>query len=213
MNGQLFNVFTVRRKWNAPINQRTVSVNSNPITQRVLLHFAWVVDDAKCTVVRRVCLSVWPHYCTDPDVTWGVVGDAPSCAQVCGFAIVARVALLWQHNMNAKCQRVYMLVLAVCLFIFRFTTFQRWWNYACYLVIRYKTRMWANAQRDGRPAEHRLRPLFNAAKFGWRSLLHRESKKGCHPNHGYNFVNSWSICKILSLLQRAVNRIRLPITP
>ena len=35
--------------------------------------------------------------------------------------------------------------------------------------------------------------------------LHRESKKGCHPNHGYNFVNSWSICKILSLLQTAVN--------
>jgi len=28
-------------------------------------------------------------------------------------------------------------------------------------------------------------------------------KKGCH--HGYNFVNSWSICKILSLPQRAVN--------
>jgi len=33
------------------------------------------------------------------------------------------------------------------------------------------TRMWANAQRDGRPAEHRWRPLFNAAKFGWRPLL------------------------------------------
>jgi len=30
--------------------------------------------------------------------------------------------------------------------------------------------MWANAQRDGRPAEHRWHPLFNAAKFGWRSL-------------------------------------------
>ena len=29
-----------------------------------------------------------------------------------------------------------------------------------------KTRMWANAQPDGRPAEHRWRPLFNAAKFG-----------------------------------------------
>jgi len=29
-----------------------------------------------------------------------------------------------------------------------------------------RTRMWANAQRDGRPAEHRWRPLFNAAKFG-----------------------------------------------
>jgi len=26
--------------------------------------------------------------------------------------------------------------------------------------------MWANAQRDGRPAEHGWRPLFNAAKFG-----------------------------------------------
>jgi len=28
------------------------------------------------------------------------------------------------------------------------------------------TRMWANAQRDGRPAEYRWRPLFNVAKFG-----------------------------------------------
>ena len=31
--------------------------------------------------------------------------------------------------------------------------------------------MWANAQRDGRPAEYRCRPLFNDAKFGWRPLL------------------------------------------
>jgi len=31
--------------------------------------------------------------------------------------------------------------------------------------------MWANAQRDGRPAEYRWRPLFNTAKFGWRLLL------------------------------------------
>jgi len=29
-----------------------------------------------------------------------------------------------------------------------------------------QTRMWANAQPDGRPAEHRWRPLFNAPKFG-----------------------------------------------
>jgi len=33
------------------------------------------------------------------------------------------------------------------------------------------TRMWADAQRDGRPAEYRWHPLFNAAKFGWRPLL------------------------------------------
>jgi len=32
------------------------------------------------------------------------------------------------------------------------------------------TRMWASAQCDGRPAEYRWRPLFNAAKFGWRPL-------------------------------------------
>jgi len=33
-------------------------------------------------------------------------------------------------------------------------------------MITITTRMWANAQPDGRPAEHRWRPLFNAAKFG-----------------------------------------------
>jgi len=29
-----------------------------------------------------------------------------------------------------------------------------------------RTRMWANAQRDGRPAEHRWRALFKATKSG-----------------------------------------------
>jgi len=33
------------------------------------------------------------------------------------------------------------------------------------------TRMWANAQRYGRPAKCRWRPLFNTANFGWRALL------------------------------------------
>jgi len=31
--------------------------------------------------------------------------------------------------------------------------------------------MWANAQRDGRRAEYRWRPVLNAAKFGSRPLL------------------------------------------
>jgi len=31
--------------------------------------------------------------------------------------------------------------------------------------------MWVNAQRDGRPAEHRWRPPFNAAKIGGHPLL------------------------------------------
>jgi len=34
------------------------------------------------------------------------------------------------------------------------------------LVREKKLEMWANAQRDGCPAKHRWRPLFNAAKFG-----------------------------------------------
>ena len=39
--------------------------------------------------------------------------------------------------------------------------------------IKYSTQleMWANAQRDGRPAKYKWRPLFNAAKFGWRTLV------------------------------------------
>jgi len=31
--------------------------------------------------------------------------------------------------------------------------------------------MWANVQRDGRPAEHRWHPVLHAAKFGSRTLL------------------------------------------
>jgi len=41
--------------------------------------------------------------------------------------------------------------------------------------------MWANSQRDGRPAEYRWRPLFNAAKFGWRPLL--ECRAVTLPRH------------------------------
>ena len=40
-----------------------------------------------------------------------------------------------------------------------------------YPVYYKELEMWANAQRDGRPAEYRWRPLFNAAKFVWRPLL------------------------------------------
>jgi len=45
----------------------------------------------------------------------------------------------------------------------------RWLNgiltFYCLLEI------WANAQCDDRPAKHRGRPLFNAARFGSRPLL------------------------------------------
>ena len=41
------------------------------------LHFAWGIAEAKCIVVTDVCVSLcpsppaFPHYRTDPDVTWG----------------------------------------------------------------------------------------------------------------------------------------------
>jgi len=41
---------------------------------------------------------------------------------------------------------------------------QRSSQHICRITV--KTRMWANAQRDGRPAEHRWRPMFKDAKFG-----------------------------------------------
>jgi len=44
-----------------------------------------------------------------------------------------------------------------------------------------ETRMWAYAQRYGRPAKYRWRPLFNAAKFGWRPLL--ECRAVTLPRH------------------------------
>jgi len=48
---------------------------------------------------------------------------------------------------------------------------QKYWRYVIWVsiparVVLEETRMWANAQPDGRPAEHRWRPLLNAAKFG-----------------------------------------------
>jgi len=61
---------------------------------------------------------------------------------------------------------------------------------------------WASAKLCG--VEQRVPPIFGRAAntLGIGPVW---VKKGCHPKHVYNFVNSWSICKILSLLQRAVN--------
>jgi len=69
-------------------------------------------------VCLSVCVSVCPRahaYITRTRMRLGgVVGDAPySYALLGGFAIGARVALLWQHNANAKCYSEYVLVLAL----------------------------------------------------------------------------------------------------
>jgi len=60
------------------------------------------------------------------------------------------------------------------------------WCVHAYVNNTSTTRMWANAQRDGRPAKYRWHPLFNAAKFGWQcravTLPRRETRRnlqGC----------------------------------
>ena len=75
-----------------------------------MLHFAWVVDDAKRTVVTRVCVSVCVYVCVSvdrgrmptllhgPGCNLGEWYGMPlSCALLDGFAIGVRVASLWQH--------------------------------------------------------------------------------------------------------------------
>jgi len=42
--------------------------------------------------------------------------------------------------------------------------------------------MWANAQRDGRPAEYRRRHVFNAAKFDSQPLLPCSNAAKTHKN-------------------------------
>jgi len=67
------------------------------------------------SVCVSACLSAaaCPHYRTDPDVTWGSGRDAPSCALLGGFAIGARVALLWQHNANSSYKLAFVADIAV----------------------------------------------------------------------------------------------------
>ena len=62
----------------------------------------------------------------------------------------------------------YSIIILFTLFRYQLSGNKGFKNYVKNYV---KARMWANAQRDGRPAECRCRPLFNAAKFGWRPLL------------------------------------------
>jgi len=103
-------------------------------------------------VCESVCLSLaaLPHYCTDPDVTWVMVGVPSSCALLSGFAIGARVSLLWQHRRNAKCQRV--LVLALCLCLWDMLTHGR-------------------RNRISKSLEMRARLKLSAKIFAWTVLL------------------------------------------
>ena len=95
-------VTTASYKWRGDIVFPNIAFD---VTKRSL-HFTWGVAEAKCIVVTGVCVCVsvclslpaFPHHCTDPDVTWGMVGVPHSCALLSGFAIGARVSLLWQYS-------------------------------------------------------------------------------------------------------------------
>ena len=45
----------IRIKWSLVLHSKRHSLSADV---RYLLHFAWVVDDAKCIMVTRVCVSV-----------------------------------------------------------------------------------------------------------------------------------------------------------
>ena len=99
-------------KWGSTLSSSIYCSESPDTSQPIWLHFAWVIDDAKCSVVTRVCVFVrgrMPTLLHGPGCNlgewslikiWGVVGMPPSCALLGGFAIGARVPLLWQHNAN-----------------------------------------------------------------------------------------------------------------
>ena len=75
------------------------------------------------------------------------------------------VASVQENSQNALCNLMFVAIISTLLR--GFPTFHS--------NLRI-TRMWANAQRDGRPAEHRWHSLFNAAKFGWRPLLDAKTR-------------------------------------
>jgi len=83
------------------------------------------MDDAKCIVVTRVCVSVClsaalrPHYCTDQDVTWGHGRGCPLVVQYWahlqsghGFRCYGNItrtlvtslrpSLIWWHSANGR---------------------------------------------------------------------------------------------------------------
>jgi len=86
------------------------------------LHFALGIAEAKCILATAVCVSLclsvclsfaaFPHYCTDPDVSWGngsgyplVVHYWADLQSLHGFRCYDNI------SPNTKCQRVLVLAL------------------------------------------------------------------------------------------------------
>jgi len=69
----------------------------------ILLHFVWGVAEAKWILATAVCVSVWlshaafPHYCTDPNVTWGN-GRGCSLVVQCWADLQSVHGFRWQYS-------------------------------------------------------------------------------------------------------------------
>jgi len=93
----------------------------------LLLHFTWVVGDAKCIVVTRVylcvCVSVYlsvhgriPTLLHGPECNLGNGRWCPLVAHFWGgFAIGAPVSLLWQHSAEREMSASACTLLDLCL--------------------------------------------------------------------------------------------------
>jgi len=98
--------YTQGNTWIAKPNRllcKKLILFSNNMLMNICQIKIWCVDDAKCIVVTRVCVSVprrIPTLLHGLWCNWGMVRVPPSCALLGGFAIDAR------HSANAKCQRV-----------------------------------------------------------------------------------------------------------
>ena len=82
----------------------TISSRSRTSNHR-WLHFAWVVDNAKCIVATAICVSVprrIPALLHRPGCNLGNGRVRPSWALLGRYAIGARVLLLWQHSGEHK---------------------------------------------------------------------------------------------------------------
>jgi len=78
-------------------------------------------DDAKRIVVTRVCVSVClseaacPHYCTDPDITWGSGRGCPLVVYYWTDLQSVHWLCCYGNIMRTRNVSEYMLVLALCL--------------------------------------------------------------------------------------------------
>jgi len=91
---------TAGRQWSFAFYGSTIwsslppALRDNVITFRVSRSRREMYIGHARLCVCLLSIAAFPHYCMDPDVTWGMVGVPPSCALLGGFAIGARVSLL-----------------------------------------------------------------------------------------------------------------------